>query len=163
MTSNFDVFYFCLLKQFERSLWLRSQHSTGTMNFSYSFRDAFAKSHKDFTLRIFISINLQFYLTPRSTHIAAAFDRHYDQAHNHAILLKLRQLLSVYQQMENDAHSRYPWPSPPAAKFTPEEFQKLRNCRYLRLTKSNIESLKQLQESIEKQNRCKGRKNDLKN
>ena len=126
------------------------------MNYSYSFRDAFG-----YLLRIFISINLQFYVTPGSTHIAAAFDRHHDHAHNHAMLLKLRQLLSVYQQMENDAHSRYPWPSPPAAKFTPEEFQKLRNCRYLRLTKSNIESLKQLQESIEKQNRCKGRKNDV--
>lgn len=104
-------------------------------------------------LRIFISINLQLYVTPGSTsHIAAAFDRNHDQdSGTHAMLMKLKQLLNVYHQMDNEA-PRYPWPSPPTVKFTSEEFQKLRNCRYLRLTKSNIESLQQLQKKVQEQN-----------
>ena len=110
-------------------------------------------------LRIFISINLQFYVTSGSTsHIAAAFDRNHDQDSGiHAMLMKLRQLLNVYHQMD-EAH-RYPWPSPPTVKFTTEEFQKLRDCRYLRLTKSNIESLDLLQKDNEEQNRYKGETN----
>ncbi|XP_078374570.1 uncharacterized protein LOC144658103 isoform X2 [Oculina patagonica] len=98
-----------------------------------------------------------FYVTPGSTsHIAAAFDRNHDQdSGTHAMLMKLKQLLNVYHQMDNEA-PRYPWPSPPTVKFTSEEFQKLRNCRYLRLTKSNIESLKQLEKQVHEQNGHKG-------
>lgn len=110
-------------------------------------------------LRIFISINLQFYVTPgSSSHIAAAFDRNHEQDSGiHAMLVKLKHQLNVYHEM--DESHRYPWPSPPTVKFTPEEFQKLSNCRYLRLTKSNIESLQQLQKNIEEQNRYKGKTN----
>lgn len=90
--------------------------------------------------------HLQFFVTPGSTsHIAAAFDRTHDQDSGiHSMLMKLRQLLNVYHEMDDEA-PRYPWPSPPTVKFTSEEFQKLRNCRYLRLTKSNIQSLQQLE------------------
>ena len=99
-------------------------------------------------------------MTPNSTsHIAAAFDRNHEQDSSiHGMLVKLRRLLNTYHEMDNESH-RYPWPSPPMVKFTPEEFQKLSNCRYLRLTKSNIESLKQLQKNIEKQNGYKGETN----
>ena len=137
------------------------------MHSNFSFLDAFAKTHKInsvFILRIFISIDLQFYVTPGSiSHIAAAFDRNHDHdSGSHVMLLKLKKLLNVYHQMDNDAH-RYPWPSPPTVEFTPEEFQKLRNCRYLRLTKSNIESLQQLQKKVEEQNRRKGETHLLEN
>lgn len=67
------------------------------------------------------------------------------------MLMKLKQLLNVYQQMDHKA-PRYPWPSPPEIKFTNEEFRKLRNCRYLRLTKSNIESLKLLEDKLKERN-----------
>ena len=101
-------------------------------------------------------------MTPCSTsHIAAAFDRDHDQDSGIlAMLVKLKQLLNVYHQMDNEAH-RYPWPSPPTVKFTIEEFQKLRDCRYLRLTRSNIESLQQLQKNVEEQNRYKGETNSI--
>ena len=89
---------------------------------------------------------LQFYVTPGSTsHIAAALDRKHEQDNGiHSMLMKLKQLRNVYQEMDNAA-PRYPWPSPPNVKFNSEEFQKLRNCRYLRLTKTNLESLQQLE------------------
>lgn len=110
-------------------------------------------------LRTYISINLQFYVTPSTTsHIAAAFDRNHEQDSSiHAMLVKLRRQLDVYHEM--DESHRYPWPSPPTVKFTPEEFQKLSNCRYLRLTKTNMESLQQLQKIIEEQNQYKGETN----
>lgn len=114
---------------------------------------------------MFISIYLQFHVTPSSTssHIAAAFDRnHHHDSGIHAMLVKLRHLLNVYHEMDNETH-RYPWPSPPTVKFTTEEFQKLSNCRYLRLTKSNIESLHQLQKNIEEQSQYNGETNLSKN
>ena len=98
-------------------------------------------------------------ITSFTSHIAAAFDRNHEQDSSiHAMLVKLRRQLDVYHEMDNESH-RYPWPSPPTVKFTPEEFQKLSNCRYLRLTKTNMESLQQLQKIIEEQNQYKGETN----
>lgn len=48
-----------------------------------------------------------------TSHIAAAFDRSHDQDSGiHSMLMKLKQLLNVYHEMDREA-PRYPWPSPP--------------------------------------------------
>ena len=78
------------------------------------------------------------------------------------MLVKLRHLMNVYHEMDNETH-RYPWPNPPTVKFTTGEFQKLSNCRYLRLTNTNIESLQQLQKYIEEQSQYNGETNLSKN
>ncbi|XP_031566036.1 uncharacterized protein LOC116301157 [Actinia tenebrosa] len=71
-----------------------------------------------------------------NVHISEMIERQHEPDSNHfALLSNLRQLLSVYHSLEDTA-PKYPWPSPPKTEMTPEEFQKLKDCRYLRLPKS---------------------------
>ncbi|EDO42326.1 predicted protein [Nematostella vectensis] len=64
-----------------------------------------------------------------SSHVAEIIEKQHEPDSNHlAILSRLRQLLSVYQQMD-DSTRKYPWPSPPSAHMTSEEFERLKDCR----------------------------------
>lgn len=66
-----------------------------------------------------------------NVHIAEMIERQHEPDSNHfALLSNLRQLLSVYHSLE-DTTPKYPWPSPPSTDMTPEEFQKLKDCRWV--------------------------------
>ena len=81
------------------------------------------------------------------SHVAAAFDRLHEQdsgSRTYHTILTLKKMLSTYHDMESMHAPTYPWPRAPVINFTPEEFQKLKKCRYLRLPgKSNEEELEE--------------------
>lgn len=66
-----------------------------------------------------------------NVHITEMIEKQHEPESNHfALLSNLRQLLSVYHSLE-DSTPKYPWPSPPSKEMTQEEFQKLKDCRWV--------------------------------